>query len=258
MIDLHNHLVPGVDDGARDLDDARSALERMQAQGVRVIATTPHLRASLLGRPEVDAYLQRVAEARAELQVLAATDFPELRVEGGFEVMLDTPVPDLTDARLRLGGGRYVLVEFAFMAVPPRSVEALYHLAWSGAAPLIAHPERYRGMERSIAVAEGWRSVGALLQVNCGSLLGRYGAGPRAAAWRLLQCGWVDVLASDYHARGTICAIAEARALLERRGAAEQARLLLDVNPGRILDGEAPLAVPPVPPPLWRRILPGL
>jgi tyrosine-protein phosphatase YwqE len=98
--------------------------------------------------------------------------------------------------------------------------------------------------------------MGVHLQVNAGSLLGRYGADAQSRAWRLLRLGWADYLCSDYHARGRL-SLAGARDALLSRGGGEQADLLLEANAARLLTGEPPLPVPPLalPPPLWKRLL---
>jgi protein-tyrosine phosphatase len=260
MIDFHSHLVPGVDDGAADLEQTRAALEAMRAEGVRALITTPHLKGSLTERPEKFAdYLSTLDAAWEQMRELANAEFPDLRVERGVEVMLDTPSPDLSDSRVRLAGTSFVLVEFPFMNVPPNCTAAVFELKMKGWTPVIAHPERYGNLDESLQEIEEWRRVGAYLQVNCGSLLGRYGGEAQAFAWRLLRRGWVDYLSSDYHARGR-CAIAESRAKLVEKGGEEQARLLMEINPERLLAGQPPEPVPPLEReklPFWRRLLGG-
>ncbi len=256
MIDLHSHLVPGVDDGATSLDESRGALATMQGQGIRGLITTPHLNGSLTERPAaLEDFFARTDAAWNELRKLAAAEFPELVVARGAEVMLDTPTPDLSDLRTRLAGTRFVLVEFPFMKVPPNASQALFDLKMRGWNPVVAHPERYGNLHAALDAPEEWRRTGAHLQVNCGSLLGRYGERAQKTAWTLLEHGWVDYLASDYHARGR-CAIADARAELLRRGGDEQSRLLMEVNPARLLQDEAPEVVPPLArrPSLWKRL----
>jgi protein-tyrosine phosphatase len=256
MIDLHSHLMPGVDDGASTLEESRSALTAMAAQGVTRLVTTSHLEGSETTDPaRLDAALGSIDTGWARLDSLAREEFPHLSVGRGLEVMLNTPEPDLSDPRLRLAGTSFVLVEFPYMSVPPNSSEAVFALKMKGWRPVIAHPERYAGLDDALSVVEGWRRVGGLLQVNCGSLIGRYGNEARTVAWRLLRRGWVDILASDYHARGR-CHIAEARAKLEEKGAAEQAELLFSVNPGRVLADQSPEPVPPLQrssEPIWQR-----
>jgi protein-tyrosine phosphatase len=203
--------------------------------------------------------LGRVDAAWAGVRELAAAEFPDLRLERGFEVMLDTPRPDFSDARVRLAGTRFVLVEFPFMAVPPNVQQAVFDLKMAGWAPVVAHPERYTGLDAALAGPEEWRRVGAYLQVNAGSLLGKYGPEAERAAWGLLRRGWADYVCSDYHARGTVH-LAAARARLEAAGGAEQAALLFEANAARLLAGEPPLPVHPLEAgggraPLWKRIL---
>jgi protein-tyrosine phosphatase len=256
MLDFHSHLVPGVDDGARDLTDARAALAAMRAEGIREIITTPHFEGSLTLR--AGAFEDRLAELDEgweRLDGLARSEFPELGVRRGAEVMLDTPEPDLSDPRLRLGGSAFVLVEFPYLRVPPRSAPVLAGLADEGWIPVVAHPERYVGIANRLGLCDEWRGAGALLQVNHGSMTGRYGREARWAADLLLERGWIDYLASDYHARGPL-QIAACRDGLARSGGEEQLRILMDVNPRRLGAGEEPLPASPLRTrrSVWQRI----
>jgi protein-tyrosine phosphatase len=246
MIDFHNHLIPGVDDGAASLDESRAALEAYRAQGATAVVATPHLRATLADTPaELDGYLAEVDAAWGRLRELGAAEFPGLRLERGFEVMLDTPSPRLSDPRLRLAGTAFVLVEFPFMSVPPNAETTLFGLKVSGWTPVIAHPERYANADAAGRAAAGWKHVGALLQVNAGSILGKYGPEARDRAWTLLEQGLADFVCSDYHARGTLH-LAACREALAAAGGEEQARLLTEENPARLLAGEQPLPVAPL------------
>jgi protein-tyrosine phosphatase len=244
MIDFHNHVIPGVDDGAADLEQARAALAALAAQGVHTIVATPHARASMTHRAEeLAAFGGRIGAAWEALREVAAAEFPALRLELGAEVMLDLPAADLGDPRLRLAGTAFALVEFPFMAAPPNAAQALAALAASGCRPVLAHPERYPGA--GAAAAEEWRAAGALLQVNAGSLLGRYGEGPRRAAGEMLARGLASYVCSDFHARGTPH-LAAFRERLADAGAGEQASLLLEGNAALMLRGQPPLPVAPL------------
>lgn len=256
MIDFHNHLIPGVDDGASDPAQASEALRTFHAQGVRAIVATPHVSGAITRDPAALAgRLTELDGGWAALEGEAAA-FPDLRVLRGAEVMLDAPEVDLSDPRLRLGGTPFVLVEFPFMNVPPNAGQAIFALRMAGWVPVLAHPERYANLS-DLAEAEEWRRVGALLQVNAGSLTGRYGSRANALAWGLLERGMVDYVCSDYHARGTLVT-AECRTRLQERGAEAQAVLLMETNPGRLLAGDDPLPVPPLTPPsFWKRLFGG-
>jgi protein-tyrosine phosphatase len=211
----------------------------------------------LLGRPaELAETLAGIDAAWESLRELASREHPELRIERGAEIALDAPGADLSDARVRLAGTSFVLLEFPFLSIPPHSENAIYELRMKGWRPVIAHPERYSGVDSGLRVVEDWLRVGGLLQVNCASLLGRYGSKAERIAWGLLERGWVSYLASDYHARGRL-SIADARAALAERGGEEQARLLMERNPALLLEDEGPEEVPPLEPPrkpLWARI----
>ncbi len=181
-----------------------------------------------------------------------------MRIERGVELMLDVPKPDLSDARLRLAGTSYVLVEFPFMAVPPHSSLAIRNLRDDGWTPVIALPERYADMADGYRLVEHWRDAGAFIQVNCGSLLGYYGSTPRRLAWTLLGRGYADYLSSDYHSRGK-CAVAACAELLKAKGRIAHHGVLTSTNPRRLLANQPPIPVPPfeaAATPLWKRILP--
>jgi protein-tyrosine phosphatase len=242
IVDFHNHLMPGVDDGAQTEEESLAALHAFAADGVRTVIVTPHIEASLTLKSQL--LESRLAELDAgwkKLQPLG--ERAGVRVERGVELLLDVPEPNLADARLRLAGGSFILMEFPFMMIPPHSARAIGAIAASGYTPVIAHPERYAGLASELDTAAAWKQNGALLQVNGGSLLGRYGQEPRRLAFELLERGWVDYLCSDYHARGAAL-VADYRALLEGNEALEQAYTLMETNPSRLLDGLKPLPVP--------------
>lgn len=258
-VDLHNHLMPGVDDGAPDLAASRRGLGAMHADGVERLAVTPHFDASLTSRP--DALARRMEELDrgwAALSALAREEFPRVEVNRAAEIMLDTPEPDLSDPRLRLGGGPFVLVEFPFALSPTFSGRVLEAIRAAGWTPVVAHPERYTAIPNIVRAAEGWRGAGAVLQVNGLSLIGRYGAEPKAAAEALFEAGLVDYLASDFHSRGRPL-VREYLAALRRACTEEIVELLTRTNPGRILDGEEPIPVGAVRlrRHLWQRLMSG-
>jgi protein-tyrosine phosphatase len=246
MIDFHSHLMPGVDDGAADIDESRSGLAVMREQGITTIITTPHLSASLTDKPrELSAYLKQLDKAFDALATLAATEFLDLRVERGVELMLDTPQPAMGDERLHLAGTSFVLMEFPYMTIPPNSAMAVRQLRERGVIPIVAHPERYSNMSSNVDLIEAWKDAGAYIQVNAGSFVGQYGGTAKRLAWSILERGTADYMCSDYHSRGRCSVQACATALLEKGGAA-QLRALTLTNPQRMLRNEAPIPVEPL------------
>lgn len=243
--DLHSHLVPGVDDGSRNLQEAMEGIGRFKDAGVRRIVTTPHLDGSLThDREDLEATLETMDSSWSSVLERAGEAFPEMELHRGFEIMMDVPDPDLADARLRLAGTRFILVEWPWSGVPPSTLRVLARLKESGLTPVLAHPERYRGLE-DLGLAGAWRRAGALLQVNYGSLVGRYGGLPQRRALDLLERGWVDVLSSDFHGRPHLSPdLEEAREVMSELDGADQFEILSGVNTLRLLRDLDPVPVP--------------
>lgn len=252
--DFHSHLVPGVDDGARTLDDSLDAIGRMTDAGVRRIVATPHLRASLTR----DAETLEVMDRQWEVVKTAVSErYPDLDFRRGFEIKMDVPTPKLSDPRLRLGGTPFVLVEWPMFQVPPRTTTVLARLREAGCVPIVAHPERYAGIDPDLEVVRSWKDAGAYLQCNYGSLVGQYGAAPAHLALRMLAAGLLDYLSSDFHGRpGYRLYLEPGVSEVLAQGGEEQAALLARTNPARLFRGLAPLPVPrlEVAKPLARRM----
>ena len=247
--DFHSHLIPGVDDGARDLDDAMEGVRRMVDAGVRRVVTTPHLDASISEDPDIlSARLEEVRVAWEPLLARVTSEHPELDFRRGFEIMLNVPDANFSEEELRLGGTSFVLVEWPRSHLPPGTTEVLSRLRFAGMKPVVAHPERYVGMDRELELAAEWRRAGAYLQVNYGSLLGRYGGDARTTAFRLLRRGWVDYFSTYFHGRPSLSLyLEEAFERLEEMAGAEQIQMLARSNPARLLRDEEPLPVRPLP-----------
>ena len=248
VADLHSHLVPGVDDGARSLEEALEAVERMVAAGIGRIVTTPHVNASLTrDSSELGTWLDEVDGPWQELVEQVGQRFPYVELMRGHEVMLDVPDPKFSDARLRLAGTSFVLVEWPRLQIPPRTVRVIERIVDSGYNPILAHPERYAGIKQDLECARAWRSAGAYLQVNHGSFVGRYGSDARQVASELVARGWVDLLSSDFHARAHLeIHLTDAREFFAAHDGLEQFELLTVSNPGRVIRDQLPLPVPPL------------
>jgi protein-tyrosine phosphatase len=234
MIDVHSHLLPGVDDGSRSFETSVEVLRRFAAEGVECVVLTPHLNVSRLG----DAPYERHVEILAELRQRAPS-IPELRL--GWESMLDEPNRDLRARRFSLGDSNAVLVEFPLSGVPEQGGDELYRIRCSGVVPVLAHPERYWGC--TATKVHGWRQAGAVIQMDTAGLLGK---GRIAKVSRqLLERGLVDLFASDNH--GDTRTLATARDWLLEVSTPDHADLLTRGNARRLLDGAPMAPVPPLP-----------
>jgi protein-tyrosine phosphatase len=235
VIDIHTHLLPGVDDGSQSFESSATVLARFALEGVHTVVCTPHLDASRAAEAPVAYYAELLAALRAHLP---PSGTPKLLP--GWEIKLDRPGCDLSSPDLSLGGSRAVLVEFPYGPLPAGATDEIARLCDSGIVPVVAHPDRYH--ECTTAHVRAWRASGAVIQTDGRMLLG---GGPHADfAQALVEEGLVDCLASDNH--GDLRSIATVREWLGELGAGEAAELLSHENPRRILANERPLPVPSI------------
>jgi protein-tyrosine phosphatase len=234
MIDIHTHLLPGVDDGSPSVEASVPVLERFRQDGVTVLVCTPHLKATDAARAPIERHRAILANL-----VEHAPPLPQLVL--GWEIMLDAPGADLRAKHLHLGDSGAALVEFPRMHVPPGATQEILRIRMSGVTPVIAHPERYH--QCTPQTVREWRSVGAVIQMDAVMVFGT--APPSRLARKFLEEGLIDCIASDTH--GDTRSLRMARDWLEGIDAHEQAELLCTVNARRLLNREAVLPVTPIP-----------
>ncbi|MEC0247476.1 capsular biosynthesis protein [Paenibacillus chitinolyticus] len=193
--DLHCHILPGLDDGAPDLEAALTMAEHAAASGIsRVVATPHHGGAYDNEAPAVREAVELLQQA-LDRRGIALTVLPghEIRV---YDRLLD----DLLDGRLcTLGGSRYLLLELPGGRVPGGFAELLHELGVRGIVPILAHPERSGEIQRRPELLREWMDGGLLLQVTAGALTGMYGRRMQAFALSLCRANAVHFLASDAH-----------------------------------------------------------
>ncbi len=241
LTELHCHLVPTVDDGARTLEDAVRWLGAFREEGIRRVVTTPHLPAShARGR------LRARIEERFAALAGAAAGIEGLELSLSFEVRIDEPEADLSDPDLGLGGGA-LLVEFPQLMLPAFPDRMLESVTGQGWRPVLAHPERYTGIGGAYSWIPRLREAGVVMCVNAGSPWGEHGAEAERVSRRMLAEGHADCLASDHHGReARSTSLREVHDRLARAGFAESARLLTAGNPAAVLAGTECAPVPPV------------
>lgn len=252
IVDLHNHLLPAVDDGSESLDESLRHLRLLFVDGVRKLAVSPHLFGWLTEEVGgLEARMDRLDEVFLELESAAQghADVPQLF----FSQEILCPTPEIARAvfandRPGLRNSSYALVEFGFDL--PNDVGAIVRTVLdSGRRIIVSHPERYRRNRGPVTVEEvvSWKRAGACLQINGGSLLGDYGEPIKRTAWRLLREGIADIISTDHHADHRPVSPADVAHAIAARGGHEQARILMAENTRRILEDLDLLSVPPLP-----------
>ena len=235
MIDLHSHLLPGVDDGSRSPEQSVGVLREMAKAGVTDVCLTPHMRAE-----EVEKGPPLKHDKAYEALMAVAPDAP--RLHRGAEIMLDRPLAKDASKirRVSLGGTRYILVEFPRMVALGAVSNALARVKEAGLIAVVAHPERYSCCAPS--AVERWREAGALMQLDATTLFRSSARGVRVR--ELLERGLGDIIAGDNHG-DTRSVAAGFKFLVEQEGI-QQAELLTVMNPAAILRDEPVSPVPPI------------
>ena len=239
MIDLHSHILPEQDDGARNLQDSLAMARMAVDSGVTVMVATPHC-VSDRSR-EVFGAWKLLREALAECRI-------PLRLLLGMEIFGTPDTLRLLQAGklFTLNGSRHPLVEFSFHSDGSEETRILRELCNAGYRPLVAHPERYLYVQEDPRILNGWHRMGCLLQVNKGSLLGRFGRSARETAMELVERGFASVVASDAHSpRVRTPWMEEVGNMLSETVSPRCAQVLLEENPRKILKNEDVLPVVP-------------
>jgi len=196
VIDLHTHLLPGLDDGPSTMAESVEMARSMVADGVRVAAATPHV------RWDFPTTAERMEYGVSELAAALADAGVALELVPGGELAIDS-LPSLSDEKLRrfsLGGkSRYLLVETPYRGWPVELHECLHTLRRNGFVPVLAHPERNPDVQRHPELLEALVAGGVLIQLTAASLDGRLGSASRETAATLLQRGMAHLVASDAH-----------------------------------------------------------
>lgn len=245
MIDLHCHILPGIDDGSPDLETSLAMARVAVDDGIRVMACTPHIYPGLYENSGPD-----IRDRAAQLQAALQAEGIDLRLSFGADTHL---TPDLIDG-LRsgripsLGESRYFLLEPPHHVAPPHFEAFVFSVMTAGYVPVVTHPERLSWVEDHYEVFRRLAHNGAWMQLTSGSLTGRFGSRTRYWAERFIDDGLVQILATDSHGvdrRPPL--LAEGREVAARKLGEQEATNLVEVRPQGILSDLEPSRLPPMP-----------
>lgn len=255
MVDIHCHILPALDDGAKSLDEALQMAEMAIQDGITHVVATPHANSEFQFDP------LRVRARRDELQARLKD---RLRLGAGCDFHMS--VENLTKVQraartYSINQGPYLLVEFADFAIPPAADEALLGLQKLGLIPIITHPERNPLMRSQPQRLWRWLKQGCYIQITAQSLLGKWGELIQKQTERWLEWEIVHFIASDAHNTSTRpLRLKQAFELVAERWGESRARLLFRENPLAAFDGQELPYRPDVPsdpdrmtPPVRRR-----
>jgi protein-tyrosine phosphatase len=242
MIDIHAHILPGVDDGARNWEQSLEMAQMAVNDGIRVMVATPHL---FSGRTLDQGQLndketilqcvaqlrQKLSEAAIPLEIIPGCDFPL-----GFESLklLDADrVMTINDA------SRYLLLELPDSSLPPATEETCFHLRSRGITPIITHPERHLILQEMPQKLKRLIDLGCLVQMTGNSLTGRFGRRVKKISRQLIKLGYVHLLATDAHnLKDRPPLLGQAVAELSRLVGENRARAMVHDLPEKIIAGE--------------------
>ena len=240
MIDLHSHILPEVDDGARNLEESLSMARMAVASGVTAMVATPHC-AGDRRREVYEAWLllrEALEENRVPLQLFL-----------GMEIY-GTPATArmLRDGSLfTLNSSRYPLIDFSFQSDAYLETRILHDVCSAGFRPVVAHPERYLYIQEDPALLNRWFRMGCLMQINRGSILGRFGRDAQKLAVQLVERGFATVIASDAHtSRQRTPWMKDVNDLIRQGLSPQHAQLFLVQNPKKIIENEDVQSADPI------------
>lgn len=194
--DIHSHLIPGIDDGAKSMDDAIQMIKVLCDLGIQKIVTTPHIMDEYFPNRESDILnglknlRNAISEHKLNVEIEAAAEY---FVDDVFLSRLDGNASFLTF------GDRFILIEGSTFVENPNMLNVIFQLNTLGYHPVLAHPERYTYYLNQYDIFQTFRSKGCLLQLNLMSLVGKYGKTEKELAIRLLKDNLIDFVGTDLH-----------------------------------------------------------
>ena len=254
MIDIHSHLLPGVDDGASSMQVAVDMLAIYAQLGFTKIVATPHLVA------ELDSVYREAVRDALDLVAPYAKRLG-LQVVQGYEIRLNPEVPRFIEAAhpITMGYTNVVLTDLAGSSWPSFTEDIIFQIQSTGCKVILAHPERYTAIQQHPEMALDLFNRGVILQTTIGSYCGAFGRRAKKAAETLLDLQVVQVVATDAHSAGDrMAAVPDGLQRLEDLLGVDQLRCLLIDAPNAILAGsDLPQPVQPISR-SWRNRLPFL
>ncbi len=236
MVDIHHHLLWGVDDGSKDLETSVEMARLAAADGITHIVCTPHANSTYLYQPEVNRAKLAELAARLEAEQIPIT----LGLGSDFHITYENVQEAKGDAKkFSINGLGYLMVELPDFGLPNGLTEIFYELQVAGMTPVLTHPERNPTLLANYSRMLKWLRGGLLVQVTADSVTGHMGKKAEKMAWELLEKRWVHFLASDAHSTtGRPPRMRAAADLVAQKYGSEYAESLVTKNPMAAFQGK--------------------
>lgn len=194
-VDLHSHLIPGIDDGSGSVEESLTLLRGMEALGYEKVITTPHIMFDTYkNTPKI------IKEGLVALREATKSEGIEIEIDVAAEYYLDEGFYDhLHSTEVMSIKGKYLLFETSYVSKPLQLEEMIFEIGAAGYTPLMAHPERYRYIKNPLQEYTRLKDLGVMFQVNLNSFGGHYGKSAKSLADFLSKAGMIDFLGSDVH-----------------------------------------------------------
>ncbi|MCK9329833.1 MAG: hypothetical protein M0Q94_08170 [Candidatus Cloacimonetes bacterium] len=235
MIDIHNHILPGIDDGSSDVETTYSYLDLIAEAKMKAVVFTPH-------------YMRGFYDNTKDVVLKSFRYVEDYVKEKGYNyniycsaevyLMGEEAVKDIQTNAFMINGTRYVLVENSLTGFSDDLFENLYKMTKLGLKPILAHPERYIEIQRNPSMAEDFMHRDVYLQINTGSILGSYGEKVKNVAFELIDRGFAHFLGSDCHCHSGVYDYPQAVEALRQEFDEDTAEVLSEDHPERMLNNE--------------------
>lgn len=246
MIDIHAHILPGVDDGAVDLHESMEMIRQGYEDGIRTIVAAPHVLDQVVDERLEASFREKMAELKSE----ALSEALDVELILGSEVYIQLDMKSLCRFEFATIGnnGRYLLLELPMMSYPQYTEHVVFELALQGITTILSHPERNLFFQENKEELYDLVYRGALVQVNAGSITGDFGPWVKRFTEELLLHNLVHFVGSDAHSSGhRPLILSEAKAMVEDLAGEEMAEALVFSNPAKAIAGEPIDPAQPMP-----------